>query len=111
MAVAQRIRSLFADPVLVLTVFALAAFGAAMIYSAGQLEVPDPAATSAWRQQVIWLGMSLVALFTVMRLPVRWLEWCAAPAYSTGLAARAGTLVIGTGGGTAASMKGWIRLG
>ena len=111
MVVAQKLRSIFGDPILVLTVFALSVFGAAMIYSAGQLEVPDPAASTAWEKQVIWLGISLVVLFIVMRIPVRWLEWFAAPAYFIGLAALAATLVIGTGGGTAASMKGWIRVG
>ncbi|HEX6307909.1 MAG TPA: rod shape-determining protein RodA [Longimicrobiales bacterium] len=111
MGVGRKIRSIFGDPVLVLTVFLLSVFGAAMIYSAGQLEVPDPTVTTAWEKQVIWLGISLVVLFIVMRVPVRWLEWFAVPAYFLGLVALAATLVIGTGGGTAASMKGWIRVG
>jgi rod shape determining protein RodA len=46
-----------------------------------------------------------------MHVPIRWIEWLALPAYFVGLAALAVTLVIGTGGGTAASMKGWIRVG
>jgi rod shape determining protein RodA len=111
MPIGQRLRSFFGDPVLFLTVFALSLFGAAMIYSAGQLEVPNPVTERAWRLQLMWLGISLVALLVVMRIPVRWLEWFALPAYVLGIVALAVTLVIGTGGGTAASMKGWIRIG
>jgi rod shape determining protein RodA len=111
MGVGQRIRSLFGDPLLFLTVFALTLFGVAMVYSAGQLEVPNAITERAWRMQAIWLGISLVVLFIVMHVPIRWIEWLALPAYFVGLAALAVTLVIGTGGGTAASMKGWIRVG
>jgi rod shape determining protein RodA len=107
----HRIRSFFGDPVLVASVVALSLFGVAMIYSAGHLEVPDPAAENAWRQQIMWVGISLFVLFIVMHIPVRWLEWVALPSYLLGLGALAVTLVIGEGAGTAASMKGWINLG
>src|SRR5690606_9972666 len=96
---------------LFLTVFALSLFGVAMVYSAVQLEIPNPVTARAWRMQAIWLGISLVVLFVVMHIPIRWIEWFAMPAYFLGLLALAVTLVIGTGGGTAASMKGWIRVG
>jgi rod shape determining protein RodA len=46
-----------------------------------------------------------------MRVPVRWLEWLAVPAYLVGIIVLVVTLVIGEGAGTAASMKGWIRFG
>jgi rod shape determining protein RodA len=94
-----------------MSVVAMSLFGAAIIYSAGQLEVPDPASESAWRAQILWIGISLFVLFVVMRIPVRWLEWIALPAYIIGLGVLAVTLVIGEGAGTAASMKGWIRFG
>jgi rod shape determining protein RodA len=111
MTVGQKIRSSVGDPVLFLTVFALSLFGIAMIYSAGQLEVPNPITERAWRMQAIWLGISLMVLFVVLHVPIRWIEWFAIPAYVVGLIALGVTLVIGTGGGTAASMKGWIRVG
>jgi rod shape determining protein RodA len=107
----QTIRSWFGDPVLVAVVFAMSLFGVAMIYSAGHLEVPDPAAEGAWRQQIIWLGISLVVLFVLLRVPVRWLEWIALPAYLTGLALLVAALIIGEGAGPAARMRGWIDLG
>lgn len=111
MSLGQRFRALFGDPVLFLAVFLLTLFGIAMIYSAGQLEVPNVITERAWRMQTMWLGISLVVLFVVMNVPIRWIEWLAMPAYFLGLLALAVTLVIGTGGGTAASMKGWIRVG
>jgi rod shape determining protein RodA len=111
MGVIQKIRSFFGDPMLVGGVLAMSLFGVAMIYSAGHLEVPDPAAENAWRQQILWVGISMFVLFVVMHIPVRWLEWVALPAYLVGLLTLGVTLVIGEGAGTAASMKGWINLG
>ena len=107
----QKLRSMLGDPALVLTVIALTAFGIAMIYSAGQLEVRDRAAEHAWRAQLMWLGISLVVLFVVMHVPVRWLEWLALPLYVFSLLVLVVTLAIGTGAGTAASVKGWLRFG
>jgi rod shape determining protein RodA len=111
MSFTTRFRSFLGDPLLVLSVIAMSIFGAAMIYSAGHLDVPDAAAANAWRAQLMWIGISLVVLFIVMHIPVRWLEWFATPAYVLGLIVLAVTLVIGQGAGTAASMKGWIRFG
>jgi rod shape determining protein RodA len=111
MNVAQKIRSMLGDPALVLTVMALTVFGIAMIYSAGQLEVRDRAAENAWRAQLMWLVISLGVLFVVMHVPVRWLEWLALPLYIFSLLVLIVTLAIGTGAGTAESMKGWLRFG
>ena len=106
MALTQRLRSLFGDPILVLAIVSLSLLGVAMIYSAGQLDPPKPASIGAWKKQLMWLGISLVLLFMVMRVPVRWLEWLAPVLYVLAVATLMVTLVIGTGGGTAASMKG-----
>lgn len=111
MAVVRRIRSLFGDPLLLFLVVGLSLFGVAMVYSAGQLDVPDPVVTRLWRMQLVWLGVSLVALFLVMRIQVRWLEWIALPAYVLSIVMLAATLVIGTGAGTAAETERWIRIG
>jgi rod shape determining protein RodA len=61
--------------------------------------------------QLIWLGLAVVALFIVMRIPVRWLEWIAVPAYVLGVLVLVATLFIGTGAGTAEGTKSWIRFG
>jgi rod shape determining protein RodA len=111
MGIGQKIRTLLGDPILVLSVVGLTAFGIAMIYSAGQLEVRDRAAENAWRAQLMWLVIALGVLFVVMHVPVRWLEWLALPLYVIGVIVLVVTLVIGTGAGTAASVKGWIRVG
>jgi rod shape determining protein RodA len=111
MSFAQKVRSFFGDPVLLACVLAMSLFGAAMIYSAGQMDVQDSFVGGAWRAQLLWIGISLFVLFIIMHIPVRWLEWAALPAYLLGLAVLVVTLVIGEGAGTAASMKGWIRVG
>lgn len=111
MAFANRLRSWLGDPILFVTIMLLSSFGVAMIYSAGQLEIPDPTVGNAWQRQAMWLAISMVILLVTMRIPVRWLEWVALPAYVVGLIVLAATLAIGTGAGTAASMKGWLRFG
>ena len=92
-------------------VLGLSLFGVAIIYSAGQLDVPNPVSARAWRLQLFWLAISLIALLVVLRFQVRWLEWVAPPAYIVGLALLVLTLFIGTGAGTAAGTRSWIRLG
>jgi rod shape determining protein RodA len=111
MGLKERIRSLFGDPALVFAVLSMSLLGVAMIYSAGQLDVPDRGLTGLWRAQLTWLGISLVALFVVMRVPVRWLEWLAAPGYFLMVIVLIATLAIGTGQGTAAGTKSWLRIG
>jgi rod shape determining protein RodA len=111
MAIAQRIRSMFGDPVLFFTVLALTIFGISMVYSAGQLDVTDRGVVGLWKMQSIFLVISLIVLFFVMRIPVRWLEWIALPAYAFGLCLLAVTLIIGSGKGTAESTKSWIYIG
>ena len=107
----RRLRAMFGDPILMLLVMGVALLGVAMIYSAGQVDVPNRVVERAWRMQFVWLGISLVALVVVMRVQVRWLEWFAPIAYGLGLASLALTLVIGTGAGTAAGTKSWLDFG
>ena len=106
-----RLKQLFGDPALAGLVIGLSLFGAAMVYSAGQLDTPDYAAQGAWKLQLMWMGVSLIALFLVMRMEVRWLEWAATPLYAFSIIALLTTLVIGVGRGTAAGVKSWIDLG
>lgn len=107
----RRFRNWFGDPPLALTVLGLTLFGIAMIYSAGQLDVPKPGVAGAWRAQLVWLSISLAGMFLVMRVQVRWLEWVSLPLYIIGVVSLVATLIIGTGKGTAEGTKSWLELG
>jgi rod shape determining protein RodA len=111
MAIGRRLRALFGDPPLALTVIGLTFFGIAMIYSAGVLDAPKPGVHGAWRMQIVWLVISLVAMLVVSRVQVRWIEWLALPLYVIGVLTLMATLVIGTGAGTAEGTKSWLQFG
>ena len=51
------------------------------------------------------------AFTSLSRVPLRWIEWVAVPAYVFSLVLLAATLVIGTGAGTAQGVKSMIDLG
>jgi rod shape determining protein RodA len=105
------IRKSFADYPLVIIALLLTAFGIAVVYSAGQTDVSRTAVEGAWQRQLVWFAVALGAFWVTTRASVRFLEWATWPAYLLGILLLAVTLVIGTGGGTAASMKGWIAIG
>jgi rod shape determining protein RodA len=85
----------------------LSALGLAMIFSAGQVDVPS-VATGIWRRQLLWLAFALTGFAVVSRVPLRWLEWAAPGAYVAALALLVVVLAVGTGpGGT----RSWIDLG
>lgn len=111
MAVAAAFRRWAVDAPLVGAVIALAAFGVAMIYSAGQLEVPNAVTEGIWRRQFLWLLLALAAFTVVVRAPLRWFESAAIPAYLAAVALLGVTLVIGSGSGTAEGVRSWLRFG
>lgn len=84
----------------------LALLGIAMIYSAGQVEVPS-VATGIWTRQLMWLGIALVAFWVATRVPTRWLEWFAPWLYGAGILLLVVVLAIGTGPNT----RSWLQLG
>jgi rod shape determining protein RodA len=92
-------------------VLALAAYGLATLYSAGQTDVPT-FVTNIWHKQLIWLGFGLVAAMVMFRTSPRLLEWATPYAYGVGVVVLVFTLIAGTGGGlTAASERSWIAIG
>jgi rod shape determining protein RodA len=99
------------DPWFVPGVLGLSLFGIAMIYSAGEVHVPNPVTHTAWIRQAIWLVLALGAFAALSRVPARWIEWVAVPSYVISLVLLAATLIVGTGAGTAAGVKAWIDLG
>jgi rod shape determining protein RodA len=103
-----RLRQL--DRPLVGAVLALAAYGLATLYSAGQTEVPTFVAT-IWQRQLIWLGLGGVVAWLMFRTSPRMLEWATPFVYAISVFLLALTLLVGTGAGTAASSKSWIAIG
>ncbi len=99
------------DVKLVFAIGALSIFGIAMIYSAGQVHIPNPVTGEAWIRQSLWFVLALAAFTLLARVPLRWFEWVAVPAYVISVVLLAITLVIGTGSGTAAGVRSWIDLG
>ena len=73
-------RVITADLALIGAALALSLFGIAMVYSAGQTDVPT-VATRAWVSQIKWLLVALVAAFLVSRASVRLIEWLTWPAF------------------------------
>jgi rod shape determining protein RodA len=94
------------DPALLALQMLLALLGIAMIYSAGQVEVPS-VATGIWTRQLMWLGIALVAFWVATRVPTRWLEWFAPWLYAFGILLLVVVLAIGTGPNT----RSWLSFG
>ncbi|MEQ1856085.1 MAG: rod shape-determining protein RodA [Longimicrobiales bacterium] len=99
------------DARLVCAIGGLTLFGIAMIYSAGEVHIPNPVTEEAWLRQLLWFALALAAFTTLARVPPRWIEWVAVPAYVMSVVLLGVTLVIGTGAGTAAGVRSWIDLG
>jgi len=106
--VLSRLRQL--DKPLLGVVVALAAYGLATLYSAGQTEVPTFVST-IWHRQLIWLGLSIVMAFLMFRTSPRMLEWATPFVYGVAVFFLVVTLLFGTGAGTAAGTKSWIAIG
>ena len=106
----MRLRLTEIDRPLIAVVVALAAYGLATLYSAGQTDVPT-FVTTIWQRQLIWLGVGLVAVVLMFRTSPRLLEWATPYAYGIGVVVLLLTLATGTGAGTAASERSWIAIG
>lgn len=104
------LRRVVPDVPLLVTALALSGYGIAMVYSAGQTDVPT-SALHAWVSQLRWLVLGVIAAWGITRGSVRFYEWVALPAYVLSIFLLAALLVIGTGAGTAAGVKSWIAIG
>ncbi len=104
----SRVRQL--DKALVVSVGALALYGLATLYSAGQTDVPTFVAT-IWQRQLLWLGLGAIVGGITFRTSPRMLEWATPYVYGIALFLLVLTLFIGTGAGTAAGSKSWIAIG
>ena len=81
-----------------------------MVYSAGQTDIPTFVAR-AWKTQLMWFFLGLAGAYAMSRASVRMLEWMALPMYIFTVILLVLLLFIGTGAGTAASVKSWLVVG
>lgn len=98
------------DRPLLVTVAALLIVGTAVLYSAGQTDVPT-AAGHLWERQLMFLAVGIVGAAIAFRISPRLIEWGTPFLYGLGLVLLAATLVVGTGAGTAAGTKSWLAVG
>ena len=103
-------RSLGPDRPLILLTLLLVGLGVAVLYSAGQTDVPTMAA-GAWHRQLVWVAVGAVVAVGAFRLSPRFLEWATPSIYGVSVLVLVITLIIGKGAGTATSSKSWIMIG
>jgi len=104
------VRRIIGDLPLLLIATTLSLYGVAMVYSAGVTDTPT-FVHNLYRSQSVWLLIGLGGAYAISRSSVRFVEWATLPAYLLTLFVLCLTLVIGKGGGTAASSKSWIAIG
>ncbi|HET9425437.1 MAG TPA: rod shape-determining protein RodA [Gemmatimonadaceae bacterium] len=104
-------RRINVDWPLVGAALALSLFGIAMVYSAGLTDRPIRAIAGAYKAQTVWLIISITAAFALSRASVRMIEWMTVPLYALAIVLLVVVLLFGSGGGTAASVKGWLTIG
>ncbi|HET7631023.1 MAG TPA: rod shape-determining protein RodA [Gemmatimonadaceae bacterium] len=95
---------------LVITALLLSVYGIAIVYSAGQTDVPTSVA-HLYRNQIVWCVLGIAAAFGVSRLSGRMLEYVTLPAYAVTIGVLVLLLFIGEGAGTAASTRSWLAIG
>lgn len=111
MATTSILRRQSIDLPLLLIALLLSAFGIAMVYSAGQIDLPRKSLETLWQKQSLFFGVALLASWVVTRGSVRLFEWSAWPLYLFSCLLLVYVLFFGTGAGTAASVKGWLSVG
>jgi rod shape determining protein RodA len=89
----------------------MTAFGVAMIYSAGVLNIPSPITEGAWIRQAQWVAIALVSFTVIRQIGPGWFEWVAVPAYVVSVLLLVATLIWGTGSGTAAGVRSFLDIG
>jgi len=88
----------------------LVAVGLAVLYSAGQTDVPS-AAERLWERQLVFLALGVVGAALAYRVSPQLLEWSTPLLYGIGIALLAAVLLVGTGAGTAAGTRSWLAVG
>lgn len=97
---------------LVIAALLLSFYGIAIVYSAGQTDIPIAGyIRNAWRQQIVWFLLGIGGAYAMSRASVRMIEWMAAPMYIFTTILLVVLIFIGKGAGTAESTKSWLVIG
>ncbi|HJQ19517.1 MAG TPA: rod shape-determining protein RodA [Gemmatimonadaceae bacterium] len=100
------------DWALVTGALVLSFYGIAIVYSAGQTDIPIAGyIRNAWKQQLVWFMLGIIGAYAMSRASIRMLEWLAVPLYAFTTALLVLLIFIGKGAGTAASVKSWLVIG
>jgi rod shape determining protein RodA len=97
------------DRQLIAVTFGLVLFGLAILYSAGQTDVPTRAA-GVWHRHFMWVGIGIVGAWIIFHISLRVLEWIAPALYVFSLLLLCIVLFVGTGAGTAESSHSWLSV-
>ncbi len=103
-------KNTLADYPLAITAIALSLFGVAIVYSAGQTDIPTYVAP-LWKSQLMWLGLGVLCAWGIGNSSVRLIEWVTWPAYLLTLLMLSSLLVLGTGTGANGHMRSWLAIG
>jgi rod shape determining protein RodA len=95
---------------LVIVALLLSVYGIAIVYSAGQTDIPT-AVARLWKTQLVWFGLAVLAAYGESRCSVRLIDWLTWPAYFLSVGMLVLLLFVGKGAGTAASSKSWLAIG
>ena len=99
------------DVPLLITALLLTVFGLAMVFSAGQTDMPDKGLETLWQRQLAFFGVAMAATWVITRGSVRLIEWSAWPMYVMACIMLLLLQFLGSGAGTAASTKQWLTIG
>ena len=93
-----------ADYPLVAIALLLSAFGVAMVFSAGQTDVPT-AVQFLWERQLLWLAIGIVAAFLASRASVRLMDWMTTPVFVISCVVLLILLFVGKGAKTGVATR------
>ena len=99
-----------ADYPLVMIALLLSAFGVAMVFSAGQTDVPT-AVQFLWERQLLWLAIGIVAAFFASRASVRLMDWMTTPVFVISCVVLLILLFVGKGAKTGVATHSWLAIG
>ncbi|MCX6966823.1 MAG: FtsW/RodA/SpoVE family cell cycle protein [Verrucomicrobia bacterium] len=93
--------------ILFTTMLALAVFGVIAIYSCTYMR-DNPAYSTMWRKQAVWVGISTVVFFVTSLFHYRWIRKGALPMYAVSMVFLVLTLFMGI---TKDGARCWLKLG